>query len=1811
MKKRLNALFCMFLVVMIPISSASVYAQTQGEQTLQQFGQELQETKLGIKEPGTYGEDILVQVDSYQPKVLRAGLLEEQDVYVYASLIGTPTNPTITIPAIRNVAIKSVNVSVDPPSKKAPNVRAIRYLPPAQGFIDYRNFGYLVIPISKIPKEHDVPDVINIDVEARIDFDISETITMSRKDLSMPALTEQDWLPQRDQYSFSGGFLRAHIIDENGATLFLYDNQGRVIREPIRLSEGSTSGPLTGVQGLAGLSGAYDRFRIKLNQIRGQEDEVVFLVQKVTGGSDIVRLIKGDRLYDNSDWVVNDITSDDKKAVVTLRNSINGANEKFNIEFGQVKTTQTTEESQFETLLNKARSNLKATPTNQREAYAYAIANYEKVVREADRNIKVDSYSGNLAAQAQREIAEIYGTLGFVNKQKEAAQTLVSNYAASMKDADLIQEKLNALNKVKSETKILGDLGTEYVTISVVDVVRAKDVKKPKAEILINGKSQNVETGATFDLGGTNYKVMQIRARDVLLQSGNTRINVGFDQKQVEISGKKIDLQLKSLDLKRIAYLSVFPEVKRGTSDTNFKLHIPVEKRAVGIPLFSSTIEKEINKTADIINDLDKYINQMEKLHKFWTNLCLITFGTLFAKNLLSGVFGSTAAITRNKVNPEWKEKYNQQRASGYQGSFDQYVSENIKEYNEDYERTKKIVEDINKGNYKNNAVAAELAKTDEAFAKDYYYSFENAKAKPADEVVVKNHLANDMRAQEVKVDGQLSSMQTKQWSELTEQEKLLIGFSAGEGNLENTWKDQSNRREIIATARQKQLQANYASYFYKEEYKKALSAVNVADDTAYADYVKGYVEAKNPALQTADGKKTKAEEEHKGQITVITEGKNDGSLDKISLDSRHYADVKYTTGGRIDSKESYVYERPYANAPMGGPGDARVGDINTVQATTDDQNLKKSLSQLPNCIAGMNNQLSRQKVESGYAIPTTANIGCSLGRYAVAKSAPIAKGPSCVEYMSAEDCKLLFNACDPVICPPTRCNLGGKWQVDNVVETGIVGSAVLCAPNWVVFGGDVVMPVCLTGILAGLQNIKSILQGYNQCLKESQLNDRSVGICDRLRSYYLCEILWREGVALLGTKEGVLGLLIDKVSGASSGGGEYSAFSTAVDSSVGAVGYFTESYAKNVFAGYAGAGFGEVGAEICKAAIFGKSPSVGDLLNSVSRPESPPQFTAFFDAVPYSDVDKFPQSLYTIFYHVYAGENEDTTYSLFMRGTPAPGKPLINPITIVSNRQIKAGEYSSENLERVMPEGFTEICIITTTKLYGTQQNCGPGKVTTDFGMNYLSEQYVKNQAAKQIRTEKECVPENYGSIKGEYQATGALGVAASTLPGIPSAGQLGIVRTCARDNPGVGTDSANWEIVGNCGTDDDGRDLGTCWLYKPSARQALQQEYSREQLDKGLYETQKKVELEGLNKSISEYALDDKTAIDKIKQAKELTTQSKFSLALENLKVVMDKSLSLDIVMVAQFEIGNTYNRWGVALTSLPTPTAKVESAYLTALRQLIFTKLMTEYGETEEDAKEVMDPTYLPDAEVEDRAKTYLGEKDFLAFKKQYEEEQEAEIQTELVEEVVGIYLKQSSDANNKMSNLLKAVGEASKRNIRYGDKAGPLAGLKIPKTNRLFSLADVQDLNGFMELLFDVGEFDSSYSYDITEDEIIIQNKVAIFEDLIEIVKADSDTLKTETHSGSGIFKYSLEETEIRGRSFTVNYYEPSNSINLEVTLDNRKWFFNSNLNGKLSSQVITPGRGNNFINELSPEIIKNLEKEYFDLIKEFVAWEKNE
>jgi len=415
-----------------------------------------------------------------------------------------------------------------------------------------------------------------------------------------------------------------------------------------------------------------------------------------------------------------------------------------------------------------------------------------------------------------------------------------------------------------------------------------------------------------------------------------------------------------------------------------------------------------------------------------------------------------------------------------------------------------------------------------------------------------------------------------------------------------------------------------------------------------------------------------------------------------------------------------------------------------------------------------------------------------------------------CQDFMSPSDCNLLFNVCDPVVCPSSRCDLGGTYPVKDVVQSGIIGSLALCLPNF----PEVKVPICLSGVHAGLESYLTVLNSHQECLQTSLETGQTVGICDEIYSIHMCEFFWRQALPLAE-------ITIPKVIGAVlgqnvRGGGEYLGVQDAWQRASDSVDYFTQYYAANSFKGFKARTAEGVGTEVCKGFVSLTTPQGGNLLDALVAPDSPSQFYGRFDEIPFTTATNPPTSHYKVFYHIYAGKDLPAYFQVYLHGT---GSSFFQDTTfrrIVAQGFIKAGEYETQTIDFTAPSGYQEMCIVVNG-----QEECGFKQVTTDFGINYITEQYVASQAKQiDIRTEAACVsgtPSMYSLLSPNLQA----GAEEMVNPAIYN---RGITRICATDDPGkttdpaAGTNKSRWQPVGYCGNEGI-----KCWLDTRSVKDTI----------------------------------------------------------------------------------------------------------------------------------------------------------------------------------------------------------------------------------------------------------------------------------------------------------------------------------------------------------------------------------------------------
>jgi hypothetical protein len=408
-----------------------------------------------------------------------------------------------------------------------------------------------------------------------------------------------------------------------------------------------------------------------------------------------------------------------------------------------------------------------------------------------------------------------------------------------------------------------------------------------------------------------------------------------------------------------------------------------------------------------------------------------------------------------------------------------------------------------------------------------------------------------------------------------------------------------------------------------------------------------------------------------------------------------------------------------------------------------------------------------------------------------------------CQDFMSPKECLLIFNLCDPVICPSSRCDLGGSYPVQDVVQTGIIGSIALCLPN---FQEGIVMPVCLTGVKAGIDGLLSVQSSYRDCLQESLDTGKMVGICDEVYSIYLCDFIWKQAIPFADM---IVPKLMELVAGQNvRGGGEYLGVSSAWTNAESSINYFTNYYGANSKSAFLTRTTQGIQDEVCKVYTSTVVPSGADFLSKLTQPDSPVQFTGRFDEIPFTSVTVPPTSHYKVFYHIYAGKDSGAYYQVYLKGssTSTYYKDTQQNLMIASG-YVAVDDYASETVDKIATTGYKEMCINVNG-----QEECGFKEVSTDFAINYIKDQYIASEATKaQITTASECIS---GSANAYTLLNPNVQSGAESLIN-PEIYNQGIIRYCATDNPGKGTDpyagteNARYVEVGYC--DDEKM---KCWL-------------------------------------------------------------------------------------------------------------------------------------------------------------------------------------------------------------------------------------------------------------------------------------------------------------------------------------------------------------------------------------------------------------
>ena len=583
----------------------------------------------------------------------------------------------------------------------------------------------------------------------------------------------------------------------------------------------------------------------------------------------------------------------------------------------------------------------------------------------------------------------------------------------------------------------------------------------------------------------------------------------------------------------------------------------------------------------------------------------------------------------------------------------------------------------------------------------------------------------------------------------------------------------------LVYDAKTKQLISNVPQDFQKIVFQKK-------DESSYKN--KGF---KNPSINYYET------EPYKGLPAIVPINTQDGWYAAVKQTLPGSSAISaYDKSGRISSFYlCHVGENSLQEFRSGiGDDTCQMINLGTGMAYNQFPGLSKSEAEkYIKCGIDAIEQASRAYTSSG----RTVKISTACGTVSVKVGEPAVNIPDiqCQDFMSPSDCLILYNLCDPVICPSSRCDLGGTYPVRDVIQTGIIGGFVMCLPN---IKEKIYIPLCLTGIQAGIDGYVSVLVNRRDCLQEQLDTGKTIGICDELESVYMCELFWRQALPFA---EVAIPKLIGALIGAGEvrGGGEYLGVQSAWDSASKSFTFFTQQYAQNSFAAFRSRSIADVGTEICRSQISGVVPNM-DFVDQFTEPDSPSQFHARFDEIPFTTVTSPPISQYKVFYHIYAGKDSAAYYQVYLKGSPESTYFRdTSSSRIVAQGYIAAGDIATETRDFTAPSGYKELCVVVNG-----QEECGFKQVSTSLALNYVREQYVAEQAgATDIKTEQECISGSasaYSLLNPNIQE-GVAGVVS------PSVYDYGLTRVCSTDNPGKGTDpnaggeNSRWVEVGNCG--------------------------------------------------------------------------------------------------------------------------------------------------------------------------------------------------------------------------------------------------------------------------------------------------------------------------------------------------------------------------------------------------------------------------
>ncbi|MDP1695391.1 MAG: hypothetical protein Q8L29_00560 [archaeon] len=1421
------------------------------------------------KESCTSRQDILLQIapGGCQPAVVRSDLLAEQNVPVFCQVMALQINPLINVQEISNIRFtgnypKEIAGTGFHPAKAALRTNDILLGSPLTN-----NIGYVVVILKKNEKESSLPDFVNVTLSAQISYDAKNAFGIGRSDFILEPMTDEQWNKEKAKQSFWGGAysIRAESVEKDYAVVSVYYQDRKISTQKIKRGETSSDLYLPGMYCRAALQLQFvdttvAQTRAKLEIRSGDGTDTVDVYSGSTFLNDNCRV---ESIIASADGSTGNVTLrcsrtglSSERFTLSLKSATTGliTDKNFGTDL-DIKFNETIES--YEKVIDypqERENDAKELPRYGETALSEAIdfaRSYGKTSTES-RLIKkfMETYPDSQLINSKGYQARL-DEIGKTDDSNAVYSIEISNSFKSIRLAGFVQPKEQPAAYLSIDSQI------EKLVIGTKKTFFIKD-----------SAGRDIEKYIIIKTLDTNKVVLDTNCEEAGTLFGVELLLDNPERVSKTLCGHVIGIN--RIETTESAKIRVIPSFKDTRTETNLTVAIGIEKRAIQLsPVKTQEKITELNKTIikweGISNNLAKVVTGMKGA--CFATAATLTFKNFLVG--LSGEALARQKVMNGESGWKEFCKNELAKESSKYSSLDDCFSSNSDKIDNDVSLMSTQINKLNndvksidsssveKGSLGENNV--DSAKARQGYVDSIKKEFpDNPIAQKVNTGMTTDELRNTW----------LHLRLNKNQASLSEEGKTRVNNELGKINkqIEEEIAFQKKYTSAQQLTGKGYATPFYGAEFAKSvSYADVRPLTGISSSDAISTQLKTNSDiTATSTIMTANGAYILGLQDAQGTGNYIPKMAINADTNKVVTGTELSQLMSLNGIGAIKKADSSTYNNPmrtaevkyYETEPYKGmpaivPFDTQRGWYAATKQTIPalggigafDASGRVASFWLCNAgeggviefeQSGFGNDVCEQiNLQTGQSYdmfpglsPTetkslvnkainslteasrqykggVSSISIQGTQIKVGKPAINIAETTCSDFMSPKECLLMFNLCDPVICPTSRCDLGGKYPVSDVVQTGIVGSVFLCLPN---IREGIAMPVCLTGIQAGIDSYLSVMKSYRNCLQENLNTGQMIGVCDQVYSVYQCEFFWRQVAPVANV---ILPKLAELAYGQGTrGGGEYLTVKSSWDNMQNSINYFKESYAVNSLKAFQARSVEEAGGEFCKGFISLKSPKK---IQSLLEPESPPQFYASFSSTTFTTATVPATAQYKVFYHIFAGKDAGTYYTVYLKSGTGTSFYYLPATVQVTSGFITKGEFKSETKDFTAPDGYKELCV-----RINEEEKCGFKQVSTDFAVNYLKDSYVQSEIEKgEITTEKECVSgsPSVGSLIANTNPQSALEETAT-----PEIYNRGIVRVCATSNPGSSVDATRFVAKGYCG---DKKII--CWLDTRSVGNAI----------------------------------------------------------------------------------------------------------------------------------------------------------------------------------------------------------------------------------------------------------------------------------------------------------------------------------------------------------------------------------------------------